>query len=346
MASDSENHSENLTGHRYGNSCGIDFNQDAVFLPVLYGIFFSLGTPLNILSLFGLYKLIKTENVLPVYVLNLLLADLIQLLTLPLWIDYYKNDHYWRFGPRVCQFTSLCFYVSMYAAIFFMCIIALERHLAIACPLKFHFLSRLKFARWFALGIWVMITIPLCIAFNKLFPVRANYTLCIEKYPSGGGFITYRLITLLISFVIPLAFILILHVKTLRSLMAVTALASNEKRRIKSLLTLLVVIFLVVLGPYHITGCVKYLGLLFHGDSYACAWEKAIFMPFQLGRGLLSLNSLLDPVLYIFLRNDFRSAAARYLPCLRRMTWGLSQARASCGPSEPMEKGTGSTDGL
>ncbi|XP_062376118.1 G-protein coupled receptor 4-like [Sardina pilchardus] len=344
MESNSENPLNNSSGHRYGNSCGIDFKQDAVFLPVLYGIFFSLGTPLNILALCGLYKLIKTENVLPVYVLNLLLADLIQLLTLPLWIDYYTNDHHWRFGPRVCQFTSLCFYISMYVAIFFMCIIALERHLAIACPLKFHFLSRLKFARWFALGAWVIVTVPLSVAFNKLFPVRANYTLCIEKYPSEGGFITYRLITLLMSFVIPLAFILILHIKTMRSLMAVTALASKEKRRIKSLLTLLVVTFLVVLGPYHVTGYVKYLGLLFHRDS--CAWERAIFLPFQLGRGLLSLNSLLDPVFYIFLRNDFRSAAARYLPCLRRMTWGLSQARASCGASEPMERGTSSTDGL
>lgn len=344
MELNSENPLTSLNGHRNGNTCGIDFKQDAVFLPALYGIFFIIGTPLNLLALCGLYKLIKTENVLPVYVLNLLIADLIQLLTLPMWIDYYKNDHYWRFGPRVCQFTSLCFYISMYAGIFFMCIIALERHLAIAKPLKYHFLSRLKFARWFALGIWVIIAVPPSVAFNKLFPVHANYTLCIEKYPSEGGFITYRLITLLTSFVIPLAFIFTLHVKTLRSLMAVSALASEEKRRIKSLLTLLVVTFIMVLGPYHLTGYVKYLGLLLHGDS--CAWERAIFLPFQLGRGLLSINSLLDPVLYIFLRNDFRSALARYLPCMRRVTWGLSQARASCGPSEPMDRGTSSTDGL
>ncbi|KAL2083218.1 hypothetical protein ACEWY4_020991 [Coilia grayii] len=342
MEPNSENHAGYLGELRNGNACGIDFKQDGIFLPVLYGIFFIIGTPLNILALFGLYKLIKTENVLPVYVINLLLADLIQLLTLPMWMHYYKNDHHWRFGPTACQVTGLAFYISMYAAIFFMCIIALERHLAIARPLKYHFLSRLKFARWFALGGWVLISLPPSIAFNKLFPKHTNYTLCIEKYPSEGGFITYRLITLLMSFVVPLAFIFILHVKTLSSLMSVSTLASEEKSRIKSLLTLLVITFVVVLGPYHVTGCIKYLGLLLHGDS--CAWEKAIFVPFQLGRGLLSINSLLDPVLYIFLRNDFRSAAARYLPCLRRVTWGLSQGRASCGASDPMR--TSSTDGL
>ncbi|XP_016311992.1 G-protein coupled receptor 4-like [Sinocyclocheilus anshuiensis] len=298
-----------------GNACGIDFSQDGIFLPVLYGIFFIIGTPLNLLALFGLYRLIQSENVLPVYVINLLIADLIQLLTLPLWIDYYANGHYWRFGPRSCQFMGLFFYISIYAGIFFMCIIALERHLAIARPLSFKHLRNLKFARWIALGIWILIAVPPAIAFDKLFPKQGNYTLCIEKYPSEGSFITYRLITLLVSFIIPLSFIVGLHRETVRSLMAINSLLSEEKKSIRGLLTLLVAVFVTVLGPYHFIGCVKYVGLLIH--SSPCVWEKAVFVPYQLGRGFLSLNSLLDPVFYIFLRRDFRAAAGKYLPCLR-----------------------------
>ncbi|XP_036439412.1 G-protein coupled receptor 4 [Colossoma macropomum] len=297
-----------------GNACGIDFKQDSVFLPVLYGIFFIIGTPLNLVALFGLYRLVKTENVLPVYVINLLLADLIQLLTLPLWMDYYANEHYWRFGPRSCQFMGLFFYISVYAGIFFMCIIALERHMAIVRPLKFQKFRQLRCAWFIALGVWVLIAVPPSVAFDKLFP-KQNYTLCIEKYPSEGSFITYRLITLLLSFVVPLSFIALLHQKTLRSLMTINSLLSEEKRRIRGMLTLLVAIFVTVLGPYHFIGCVKYLGLLIHRQ--VCEWEKAMFVPYQLGRGLLSLNSLLDPVLYIFLRSDFRVLAGRYLPCLR-----------------------------
>ncbi len=300
-----------------GNACGIDFSQDGIFLPVLYGIFFIIGTPLNLLALFGLYRLIQSENVLPVYVINLLIADLIQLLTFPLWIDYYANGHYWRFGPQSCQFMGLLFYISIYAGIFFMCIIALERHLAIARPLSFKHFRNLKFARWIALGAWILIAVPPTIAFNKLFPKQENYTLCIEKYPSEGSFITYRLITLLVSFIIPLSFIVGLHRETVRSLMAINSLLSEEKRSIRGLLTLLVAVFVTVLGPYHFIGCVKYVGLLIH--SSPCVWEKAVFVPYQLGRGFLSLNSLLDPVFYIFLRKDFRAAAEKYLPCLRRV---------------------------
>ncbi|XP_066517631.1 G-protein coupled receptor 4 [Hoplias malabaricus] len=319
-----------------GNTCGIDFKQDSVFLPVMYGIFFIIGTPLNLMALFGLYRLVKAENVLPVYVINLLLADLIQLLTLPFWIDYYANEHYWRFGPRGCQFMGLFFYISIYAGIFFMCLIALERHMAIVRPLKFQSFRRLKSTWMIAIGIWVIIMVPPSVAFDSLFP-KHNYTLCIEKYPSEASFITYRLITLTLSFILPLSFIVGLHCKTLRSLTTINALLSEEKRRIRGLLTLLVVIFVIVLGPYHFIGCVKYLGLLIHRE--ACRWEKDIFVFYQLGRGLLSLNSLLDPVLYMFLRSDFRALVRSYLPCLRT----ASSLKSSCGTSDPLERATIST---
>lgn len=298
------------------NNCGVDLSQDAIYLPVIYSIFFIIGTPLNLMALFGLYRLIKSENVLPVYVINLLLSDLLQLFTVPLWIDYYRRGHSWRFGSTSCQLLGVSFYISIYTGIAFMCIIALERYLAIAKPLRFQALRKLKFARWIALSIWVVVAVPPSIVLHKMQP-NDNHTLCIESYPSKEGFIIYRLITLSLSFIIPLAFIVILHRKTLRSLSAIGTLGTEEKHRIRGLLILLMVIFILVLGPYHITGCVKYIGLLLHGD--ACEWEKTVFVPYQLGRGLLSLNSVLDPILYTFLRSDFRAAAGHYLPCLRRM---------------------------
>ncbi|TRZ01467.1 hypothetical protein DNTS_003935 [Danionella cerebrum] len=76
------------------------------------------------------------------------------------------------------------------------------------------------------------------------------------------------------------------------------SLLSEEKKSIKGLLTLLVATFVMVLGPYRLIGCVKYVGLLIH--SSACIWEKDIFVPYQLGRSFLSLNSVLDPLFYIF----------------------------------------------
>ncbi|KAA0718217.1 P2Y purinoceptor 4 [Triplophysa tibetana] len=322
-----------LTVASMGNSCGIDFSQDGIFLPVLHGTFFIIGVPLNLTALFGLFRLIKSENVLPVYVINLLISDLIQLLTLPFWMDYYANGHYWRFGPQTCQIIGMLFYSSIYAGIFFMCIIALERHLAIARPLSFKHLGSLKFACWLVLAVWTLLILAQITAVNKLFPKGQNFTLCIEKYPSEGSFITYRLITLLLSFIIPLSFIVGLQRQTVHSLMAIKSLSFEEKRSIRGLLTLLVITFVTVFGPYHFIGCVKYIGLLMHGST--CVWERAVFVPYQMGRGFLSLNSLLDPVFYIFLRKDFRAAARDYLPCLGRIRIGSAQTD---GPTNTTEE--------
>ncbi|KAJ7987474.1 hypothetical protein DPEC_G00326870 [Dallia pectoralis] len=312
------------------NTCALDLSQDSIYLPVLYGIFFVVGTPLNLMALYGLYRLIKSEHVLPVYVINLLLSDLLQLFTLPLWIDYYTREHSWRFGSASCKLMGVVFYVSIYSSIVFMCVIALERYLAIAKPLKFQHLRKLRFAKWMSLVIWVIVAVPPCIAFQML-NLDGKHSMCIEKYPSERSFVVYRLITLSVTFVLPLSFIFSLYWKTLRAVFATEALGAEEKRRIRGLLSLLVVIFLVVLGPYHITGGVKYVGLLLYDD--ACQWERSVFLPYQLGRGLLSLNSLLDPVLYTFMRSDFRAAAGRYTSCLRapqRRVTGSESSSSKC----------------
>lgn len=303
--------SETVTVH----ACDIDFNQDAVLFSVLYSIFFVFGTPLNILALYGLYNLIRSENILPVFVINLLLSNLLQLSTLPLWIDYYRTGHYWRFESIGCYGMTLIFYISIYVAIFFKCLIALERHLAIAWPHKFQAVQKLRSVVCLSVGVWLAVPVAPLVSISNMIQGHDEH-LCNEHYPASKGTITYRLITLGLSFVLPLSFISILHMQTLKCLARLPSSRAEEKRRICALLSFLVVIFVVVLGPYHLTGSIKYIGLAFSpGD---CEWENSLFLPYQVGRALLSLNTLLDPIMYIFLRTDFRELVQTHLSCLRR----------------------------
>ncbi|XP_023700516.1 G-protein coupled receptor 4 [Paramormyrops kingsleyae] len=295
-------------------ACGIDFNQDAALFSVLYSIFFVFGTPLNILALYGLYNLIRCENILPIFVINLLLSNLLQLSTLPLWIDYYRTGHYWRFKSIGCYGVTLIFYISIYVAIFFKCLIALERHLAIAWPHKFQAVQKLRSVVCLSVAVWLAVAVPPLASINTMFHGQ-NKHLCNENYPAKMETIIYRLITLALSFILPFSFISILHMQTLKCLAGLPSSRAEEKRRICAFLSFLVVIFVVVLGPYHLTGSIKYIGLVFNpGD---CEWEKSVFLPYQVGRALLSLNTLLDPIMYIFLRTDFRELLQTHLSCLR-----------------------------
>ncbi|MBN3273376.1 GPR4 protein, partial [Polyodon spathula] len=307
-------------------SCNnIDFSSDQTFLSVLYGFVFCIGLPTNCLALYGLYRLVKTDNALPVYVINLLLSDLLQISMLPLWIDYYSHGHVWRFGVTSCNLVGSVFYISLYVSIFFMCCIALERYLAIVHPFFFQSIRGLRFACLFSLAVWVLVTIPPSVALTLLFKENGS-SHCLESYPSNASFITYRLITLVFSFFLPLAFLVFVHVKTQRTLSAVLLVPEEEKKRIKGLLSLVLLIFVVVFGPYHLIGSIKYIGLI--GHQCMCDFEAKIFIYYQVGRGLLSLNSLLDPIMYIFLRKDVRNHMLHFFPCLQRVA-GLMNCQTS-----------------
>ncbi|XP_061920538.1 probable G-protein coupled receptor 132 isoform X2 [Entelurus aequoreus] len=120
------------------DSCGLPLDTDVFGLTCIYGLVFSLGLPSNLLSLWGLYHLGRTGNggCQRVYILNLLLSDLLQLLTLPLWILYLQGGHRWPYGPLPCELVGYVFYVNVYASVMFLCLIALDRCLAIVFPIS------------------------------------------------------------------------------------------------------------------------------------------------------------------------------------------------------------------
>ncbi|RXM31357.1 G-protein coupled receptor 4 [Acipenser ruthenus] len=298
-------------------SCdNIDFSLDQTFLPVLYGLVFCIGLPTNCLALYGLYRLVRTDNALPVYVINLLLSDLLQISTLPLWIDYYSHGHVWRFGNTLCEITGVIFWICQSVSIFFMLCVALERYIAVSHPLCFRSQCRLKYTCLLCVFAWLLAILGITMSFQVGFTNTADW-LCFEKYPSNKQFCVLRLGTITLCFPLPLILLVGLYGGTWRNINQAVSVTDCEKKKITKLLLLLVVIFVLVFGPYHIVGYVKFFGLMILGDS--CDYEARIFIYFQIGMGILSLNSLLDPFLYIFVCRDVRKEMLDSFPCFQKL---------------------------
>ena len=82
------------------------------------------------------------------------------------------------------------------------------------------------------------------------------------------------------------------------------------------ILVVITVNFIVVFGPYHLVGGYRFVSLLLTDEP--CGLERSIFLTYRLCYGLTSLNTLLDPLFYIFLCADARLELQRSLPCLGR----------------------------
>lgn len=80
------------------------------------------------------------------------------------------------------------------------------------------------------------------------------------------------------------------------------------------ILVVITVNFFVVFGPYHLMGGYRFVSLLLTDEP--CGFERSIFLVYRLCYGLTSLNTLLDPLFYIFLCPDARLELQRSLPCL------------------------------
>lgn len=85
-----------------------DFKQ--ILLPAVYSFVFLLGFPLNAAVILKIWKKRPNLSRNNVYTLNLAIADLLYVMSLPLLIYNYGSHDYWPFGEFACKLVRFQFY--------------------------------------------------------------------------------------------------------------------------------------------------------------------------------------------------------------------------------------------
>uniref|UniRef100_UPI003AAD7C93 probable G-protein coupled receptor 132 n=1 Tax=Centroberyx gerrardi TaxID=166262 RepID=UPI003AAD7C93 len=297
------------------DSCNLPLDTDTVGLTYIYGLIFSLGLPSNLLSLWGLYQLGRSGGggCQLVYILNLLLSDLLQLLTLPLWILYLQGEHRWPYGRPACKLVGYVFYVNVYASVMFLCLIALDRCLAIVYPLSSRGVRTVRVAAVSGVAVWTL-TFLFCLCGLLPSVFDSDRLLCLEQYPVSPRYAHFKIATVALGFLLPCAILGYTSAHIGVTLQRSPSVSDHERHKIVGILVVITVNFIVVFGPYHLVGGYRFVSLLLTDEP--CGLERSIFLTYRLCYGLTSLNTLLDPLFYIFLCPDARLELRRSLPCV------------------------------
>ncbi|XP_028279805.1 G-protein coupled receptor 4-like [Parambassis ranga] len=171
---------------------------------VLTWIICCIGLPLIIVAIIALCFLIRKDHVAPVFVINLLLSDLVQLCCMMVWVT--DNN---------CQILEIFipYSVGLMASVGFMVCVSMERYLVIAHPLWYRYRRTIKSSVIVSIVIWVLSLV--CVLPSDL---SFNFNVTVAMFS--------------VFLLLPFPLFIFFLVGTLRALSSVRSVPSDEKRRI------------------------------------------------------------------------------------------------------------------
>ncbi|KAM9795365.1 type-2 angiotensin II receptor [Neosynchiropus ocellatus] len=177
-------------------------------IPAIYGVICAFGIVGNALAVCVLaHGSTSRMTVANTFMLNLCVSDLLFLLTLPLWAVYYSQGYSWTFGQLACKICGGLLHLNLYASIFFISCMSMDRYLAIVYPLRSQSARDPKRARLMCILVWVLA----CACAAPPLALRDTHYLehlgieaCVIKYPDRAWFLTLALMKVLVAFLLPL----------------------------------------------------------------------------------------------------------------------------------------------
>lgn len=308
-------------------NCSLPYESDRVPLVVLYSFVFMVGLPANLATVYMTILQVHRKNVLGIYLLSLSLCDLMYLGTLPLWALYVNAGHRWPLSSLACKVTGYVFFNNMYISIFLLCCVSVDRCVAVVYAVESRGLRKQKVAAAVTLLICVVVAAGhLNVFFMSEGEVgNSEDQGCFEPGHSSPTVAAFNYARFLVGFLIPLVILGITNRAIMLNVQASSGLQSRQKEKVKFLVVAVVTFFLVCFAPYHLILLMR--AVTFHSSTShdKCSFERQVYTPYTISLGLSTLNSALNPLLYVLASDSIRKEIHRGLASLRS---GSSSLRA------------------
>ncbi|CAK6963936.1 leukotriene B4 receptor 1 [Scomber scombrus] len=283
-----------------------EFDGGTAVACVILGLSFLVGAPGNLLVIWTILRHVKQRSHTVVLILHLSIADLLVLITLPLWI--YSLAQSWVFGEASCKAMVYMINACMYSSVFFITLMSVERFVAVRYPFasadwkRKKALSKVLLALWTAAFLFSIPVIPTQIVGNDSGEEHCLYRL----YTSPTQEWVCVLLETLVGYVLPFS-ILVVCYGCLCS--RITQMTFKSKRKSTVLIASVVVVFAICWTPHHIGNILSLIILaLEDSPNVAERLESArVTMTFIAG-AMVFISSTVNPLLYMFAARSFRSS--------------------------------------
>ncbi|XP_036288282.1 C-C chemokine receptor type 9 [Pipistrellus kuhlii] len=294
------------------------------FLPPLYWLVFIVGTVGNSLVILVYWYCTRLKTMTDMFLLNLAIADLLFLATLPFWAIAAADQ--WKFQTFMCKAVNSMYKMNFYSCGLLIMCISVDRYIAIAQAMRAQSWrqKRLLYSKMVCIVVWVMAA-ALCIPEVLYSQLKrdSNVTVCTMVYPRDEStkpksvVLTLKVI---LGFFLPFVvmaccYTIIIHTLT-------QAKKSSKHKALKVTITVLTV-FVLSQFPYN---CILLVQTI---DAYvrfisSCALSINLDICFQVTQTIAFFHSCLNPVLYVFVGERFRRdlvKTLKHLGCITQAQW-------------------------
>ncbi|XP_048201992.1 P2Y purinoceptor 1 [Perognathus longimembris pacificus] len=285
------------------------------YLPIVYILVSVVGLVGNSVAIWMFVRHMRPWSGISVYMFNLALADFLYVLTLPALVFYYFNKTDWVFGDAMCKLQRFIFHVNLYGSILFLTCISAHRYSGVVHPLQSLGRLKKKNAVYISALVWLLVAAAIApILFYSGTGVRRNKTVACYDTTSDEhlrGYFVYSLCTTVAMFCVPLVLILACYGRIVRALVRNDLDDSPLRRKSIYLVIIVLTVFAVSYIPFHVMKTMNLRARLDFQSPGMCAFNDRVYATYQVTRGLASLNSCVDPILYFLAGDTFRRRLSR-----------------------------------
>ncbi|XP_075884030.1 leukotriene B4 receptor 1 isoform X2 [Nelusetta ayraudi] len=289
---------------------------------------FLLGFPGNLFVVWSVLCRVKKRSVTCLLVLNVALADALVLLSAPFFIRYLVAGRGWEFGTAACKLVHYVSNVNMYGSIYLICLMSLDRWLAVTKPFLSQRLRTKRSLLVLLLGVWTLaflLSIPMPFYRSNLkitTKLNTTVTVCIPyHWKSVAHRVFQYLFETSMGCLLPFSLINTCYSTILCRLRS----ARFQRREQGSRLILMIICaFAAFWLPYHIVNIIEVAGLLQNKEEVI----KAALTARPNVTAFAFFSSAVNPILYVFAGSShIRQAGLSFMGKLFEAT--NSDARSS-----------------
>uniref|UniRef100_A0A1A8CNQ0 G-protein coupled receptors family 1 profile domain-containing protein n=2 Tax=Nothobranchius kadleci TaxID=1051664 RepID=A0A1A8CNQ0_NOTKA len=284
-----------------------EFGGGTLVACLILGLSFLIGAPGNLLVIWTILKHVEQRSHTVVLILHLAAADLVVLITLPLWI--YSLAHSWVFGEACCKAMVFIINACMYSSVFLITLMSVERFIVVRYPFASAVWKRKQALNIVLLALWTLaflFSIP--IVPTQVVGENLGEMHCLfRSYTSTSQELVCVLLETVMGYILPFSILVVCN-GCLCS--RITKMNFRSKHKSTILITSVVVAFAICWTPYHVGNILSVITIAI-ANTFADAAEKLESvrntMAFIAG-AMVFISSTINPVLYMFAARSFRNS--------------------------------------